>query len=75
MSYERNRLFQIVSKEMKNLFGENWETYTIVKPPWTVLCVLKCAIKHWIAAISEAFDKQAEHLLKELFEIFRTMPS
>nr|XP_050861603.1 transcriptional protein SWT1-like isoform X7 [Vespula vulgaris] len=65
----------IVSKEMKNLFGENWETYTIVKPPWTVLCVLKCAIKHWIAAISEAFDKQAEHLLKELLEIFRTMPS
>lgn len=75
MSYERNRLFQIVSKEMKNLFGENWEKYTIVKPPWTVLCVLKCAIKHWIAAISEAFDKQAEQLLKELLEIFRTMPS
>ncbi|KAF7386028.1 hypothetical protein HZH66_011870 [Vespula vulgaris] len=71
-----NELFEeIVSKEMKNLFGENWETYTIVKPPWTVLCVLKCAIKHWIAAISEAFDKQAEHLLKELLEIFRTMPS
>ncbi|KAL2747576.1 transcriptional protein SWT1-like isoform X2 [Vespula maculifrons] len=65
----------IVSKEMKTLFGENWETYTIIKPPWTVLCVLKCAIKHWIAAISEAFDKQAEYLLKELVEIFRSTPS
>ncbi|KAF7387208.1 hypothetical protein HZH68_012885 [Vespula germanica] len=65
----------IVSKEMKNLFGETWEKYTIIKPPWTVLCVLKCSIKHWIAAISEAFDKQAEQLFKELSEIFRTMPS
>ncbi|XP_046833779.1 transcriptional protein SWT1-like isoform X4 [Vespa crabro] len=64
----------IVSKEMKNLFGETWEKYTIIKPPWTILCVLKCAIKHWIAAISDAFDRQAEHLLKELLEIFRTMP-
>ncbi|XP_035728907.1 transcriptional protein SWT1-like isoform X4 [Vespa mandarinia] len=64
----------IVSKEMKNLFGETWEKYTIIKPPWTILCVLKCAIKHWIAAISDAFDRQAENLLKELLEIFRTMP-
>ncbi|XP_035728903.1 transcriptional protein SWT1-like isoform X2 [Vespa mandarinia] len=67
-------LSAIVSKEMKNLFGETWEKYTIIKPPWTILCVLKCAIKHWIAAISDAFDRQAENLLKELLEIFRTMP-
>ncbi|KAK2581146.1 hypothetical protein KPH14_007955 [Odynerus spinipes] len=64
----------IVTKEMKNLYGETWEKYTIIKPPWTILYVLKCAIKHWIAAVSEAFDRRAESVLKELQEIFNKMP-
>lgn len=64
----------IVSKEMKNLYGDTWEKYAIIKPPWTISCVLKCAVKHWIAAISEAFDRHAEPILKELQEIFFKMP-
>ncbi|XP_015191410.1 PREDICTED: transcriptional protein SWT1-like isoform X2 [Polistes dominula] len=61
----------IVSKEMKKLYDESWEKYVIVKPPWTIMCVLKCAIKHWIAATSEVFDREALNLLKELSEMFK----
>ncbi|XP_043502228.1 transcriptional protein SWT1-like isoform X2 [Polistes fuscatus] len=63
----------IVSKEMKKLYDETWEKYVIVKPPWTVLCVLKCAIKHWIAATSEVFDREALNYLKELLEMFKAL--
>lgn len=65
----------IVSKEMKNLYGDTWEKYTILRPPWTIVDVLKCAVKHWIAAVSEAFDRRAEPILKELLEIFSKMPT
>lgn len=61
----------IVSKEMKKLYDETWEKYVIIKPPWTVTCVLKCAIKHWIAATSEVFDRDALNFLKELLEMFK----
>lgn len=55
---------------MYTLYGESWDKYVVVKPPWTAASVLKCAVKHWIAAISESFQRKAEVILKELFEIF-----
>lgn len=62
---------QIVSKEMRTLYGESWEKYVIIKPPWTIITVLQCAIKHWIAAVSESFIRRAEATLKELLQIFK----
>ncbi|KAK0177029.1 hypothetical protein PV328_001119 [Microctonus aethiopoides] len=59
----------IVAKEMENLFGDNWERYTITKPPWRTVDVLKCALKHWIAAVSDSFVRRAESILKKLHEI------
>ncbi|XP_053970494.1 transcriptional protein SWT1 isoform X1 [Hylaeus volcanicus] len=61
----------IVSKEMHALYGEPWEKYAIVKPPWTIINVLQCAIKHWIAAVSESFLRKGENVLKELLQLFR----
>ncbi|KAK0180589.1 hypothetical protein PV327_002956 [Microctonus hyperodae] len=61
----------IVAKEMENLFGDNWERYTITKPPWGTVDVLKCALKHWIAAVSDSFVRSAESILKELHEIIK----
>ncbi|XP_074101582.1 swt1 RNA endoribonuclease isoform X2 [Cotesia typhae] len=59
----------VVAKEMKNLYGETWERHTIIQPPWTVQTVLKCASKHWIAAVSDSFERRAESILKDLTQI------
>nr|XP_012138149.1 PREDICTED: transcriptional protein SWT1 isoform X1 [Megachile rotundata] len=67
----RDFLTVVVSKEMHALYGDSWEKYVIIKPPWTTVTVLQCAIKHWIAAVSESFLRRAETILKELLEIFK----
>ncbi|XP_050479146.1 transcriptional protein SWT1 isoform X1 [Bombus huntii] len=67
----RDFLTVIVSKEMYALYGSSWEKYVIIKPPWTTVTVLQCAVKHWIAATSESFRRAAEYILKELLQIFK----
>jgi len=60
---------------MSEIYGEvEWKFYIIIKPPWTVVTALKCAIKHWIAAINESFQRRAEHILKELLQAFEHSP-
>ena len=59
---------------MKNLYGDAWERYTIVRPPWSTKDVLKCAVKHWMAAVSESFTRRAEPILKELLETITHPP-
>lgn len=70
----KNFLSIIVSKEMENLYGDNWKKYTIVQPPWSVTDVLKCTSKHWIAAIGDVFVKPGESLVKKLSEMFLNAP-
>lgn len=60
---------------MEKLYGIDWKKYTIVTPPWSVMDVLKCASKHWIAAISDAFHKDAQSLIAKLNEMFTNAPS
>ncbi|XP_020291164.1 transcriptional protein SWT1-like [Pseudomyrmex gracilis] len=68
-------LSTIISKQMSMIYGEaEWQTYVIIKPPWTIVTALKCAIKHWIAAVSEAFQRRAELCLKELLQAFEHAP-
>ncbi|CAD1480610.1 unnamed protein product, partial [Heterotrigona itama] len=67
----RDFLTVVVSKEMYALYGASWEKYVILKPPWTTVTVLQCAVKHWIAAVSESFRREAEVILKELLQIFK----
>ncbi|XP_024936579.1 transcriptional protein SWT1 isoform X1 [Cephus cinctus] len=64
----------IVAKEMQNLYGDPWEKHTIIHPPWSPIDVLKCAVKHWMAAVSESFIRRAENILKELLENFKQPP-
>ncbi|XP_029173016.1 transcriptional protein SWT1 [Nylanderia fulva] len=65
----------IIKKQMSEIYGaEEWELYIIIKPPWTIVTALKCAIKHWIAAINESFQRRAEYILKELLQAFERLP-
>jgi len=60
---------------MSEIYGEaEWKIYVAIKPPWTTVTALKCAIKHWIAAINESFQRRAEHVLKELLDAFVHIP-
>ncbi|XP_011641920.1 transcriptional protein SWT1 isoform X1 [Pogonomyrmex barbatus] len=71
----KNFLSTIVTKQMSEIYGEEeWKIYVIIKPPWTIVTVLKCAIKHWIAAINESFQRCAEYVLKELLDAFVHLP-
>ncbi|EFN66674.1 Uncharacterized protein C1orf26 [Camponotus floridanus] len=68
-------LSTIITKQMSEIYGEaEWKFYIIIKPPWTTVTALKCAIKHWIAAINESFHRRAEHILKELLLAFEHSP-
>ncbi|XP_076171131.1 swt1 RNA endoribonuclease [Ptiloglossa arizonensis] len=69
----RDFLTVVISKEMRSLYGDSWEKYVIIQPPWTIVTVLQCAIKHWIAAVSESFLRKAEAILKELLEVFKNV--
>ncbi|KAL6442894.1 hypothetical protein ACFW04_002740 [Cataglyphis niger] len=71
----KNFLSTIITKQMSEIYGEvEWKLYVIIKPPWSVVTALKCAIKHWIAAINESFQRYAEHILKELLQVFEHFP-
>lgn len=66
---------QIITRQMSEIYGEaEWKFYIIIKPPWTTVTALKCAIKHWIAAINESFQRRAEYILKELLLAFEHSP-
>jgi len=68
--------FQIIIKQMAEIYGElEWKIYVIIKPPWTIVTALKCAIKHWIAAINESFQKPAESNMKDLLHAFENTSS
>ncbi|KOX69394.1 Transcriptional protein SWT1, partial [Melipona quadrifasciata] len=67
---ERFIFLQIVSKEMCALYGTSWEKYVILKPPWTVVTVLQCAVKHWIAAVIENDIEEQERRAQKAFQYF-----
>lgn len=61
---------------MVEIYGElEWKIYVFIKPPWTIITALKCAVKHWIAAINESFQRHAENNLKDLLYAFENTPS
>lgn len=55
---------------MRELYGEHWQKYVIIPPPWTTETVLKTVLKHWIAATSEAFHRKAQNILQDLLRLF-----
>lgn len=55
--------------ELSEVYGKTeWQIYVIIKSPWIIITALKCAIKHWIAAINESLQRRAEYILKKLLD-------
>ncbi|XP_058790584.1 transcriptional protein SWT1-like isoform X2 [Phymastichus coffea] len=68
-------LSEVVSKEMETLFGNRWEMHVIIRPPWSVATVLKCALKHWMGAVSFSFKtRKIETMLHDLLEQINNVP-
>lgn len=42
---------------MKEVFNEMWEHIVLKKPPWSLLDVLQCVEKHWIAVFGFVYPK------------------
>lgn len=42
---------------MKEVYDEMWEQIVLVKPPWSLLDILRCVEKHWIAVFSYVYPK------------------
>ena len=59
---------------MEELFGNRWELHVIVRPPWSIDGVLKCALKHWMAAVNESFTRRTERMLRDLQECIHDSP-
>lgn len=51
---------------MEKVFEKEWELMCIIRPPWTLEDVLKCTLKHWIAAVSEGFLRKTEKMIKDV---------
>lgn len=60
---------------MKSLFKDRWEMHVIIRPPWSPVTVLKCALKHWMAAVSDSFTvRKTELMLRDLLDQIRNVP-
>jgi hypothetical protein len=59
---------------MENLFGKNWEMHVIIRPPWSIVTILKCALKHWMAAVSESFLRKTESMLRDILICINEVP-
>lgn len=60
---------QLLTKEMQNKFGELWMRIVLKKPPWHFKDLMLCLEKHWIAAVSDAFARPAEQIIKSILKL------
>lgn len=69
--YLRTTLSVILEVEMKEAYGNDlWSTIVLKKPPWTMLDVLDCVYKHWIAVFGHVVPRESKQYLTCLRDHF-----
>nr|XP_044997677.1 transcriptional protein SWT1 isoform X2 [Jaculus jaculus] len=63
-------LTSILETEMKIAFGDLWTEMLYVKPPWTVIGLLQCFKKHWLAVFGLVMEKKLLLTIDSLYENF-----
>ncbi|XP_067012838.2 transcriptional protein SWT1 isoform X2 [Anabrus simplex] len=66
-------LSHIVEQEMTQAFGKLWIKVVFIKPPWVLVDLFACLIKHWIAVFSFKFSNQFKTHIEELKESLSKM--
>ncbi|GAB6021995.1 RNA endoribonuclease, variant 2 [Chamberlinius hualienensis] len=64
----RSLLGNIVTAELKAVYGDKWLDAVIVKPPWTLPDLLTCFDKHWDKEFSTLVSREATWSLKKLLD-------
>ncbi|XP_037681091.1 transcriptional protein SWT1 isoform X2 [Choloepus didactylus] len=61
-------LSSILETEMKIAFGNLWMEVLYLKPPWTLIHLLQCFKKHWLAVFGLVMEKKLLLTIENLYE-------
>ncbi|XP_075853135.1 transcriptional protein SWT1 isoform X2 [Microcebus murinus] len=61
-------LSSILETEMKIAFGNLWMEMLYLKPPWTLIHLLQCFKKHWLAVFGLVMEKNLLLTIESLYE-------
>ncbi|XP_072804640.1 transcriptional protein SWT1 isoform X3 [Vicugna pacos] len=61
-------LSSILETEMKIAFGNLWMEILYLKPPWTLIHLLQCFRKHWLAVFGLVMEKSLLVTVESLYE-------
>uniref|UniRef100_A0A8D0ZDU9 Transcriptional protein SWT1 n=2 Tax=Sus scrofa TaxID=9823 RepID=A0A8D0ZDU9_PIG len=61
-------LSSILETEMKIAFGNLWMEVLYLKPPWTLMHLLQCFRKHWLAVFGLVMEKNLLLTVESLYE-------
>ncbi|XP_053464217.1 transcriptional protein SWT1 isoform X3 [Nycticebus coucang] len=61
-------LSSILETEMKMAFGNLWMEMLYLKPPWTLIHLLQCFKKHWLAVFGLVMEKNLLLTVESLYE-------
>ncbi|XP_026938816.1 transcriptional protein SWT1 isoform X4 [Sagmatias obliquidens] len=61
-------LSSILETEMKIAFGNLWTEVLYLKPPWTLIHLLQCFRKHWLAVFGLVVEKNLLLTVESLYE-------
>ncbi|XP_058525667.1 transcriptional protein SWT1 [Ochotona princeps] len=61
-------LSSILETEMKIAFGTLWMEILYVKPPWTLIHLLRCFKKHWLAVFGLIMEKNLLVTIESIYE-------
>ncbi|KAL1774939.1 transcriptional protein SWT1 isoform X1 [Sigmodon hispidus] len=61
-------LSSILETEMKIAFGNLWMEVLYLKPPWTLINLLQCFKKHWMAVFGLVMEKELLLTIENLYE-------
>ncbi|XP_051003507.1 transcriptional protein SWT1 isoform X2 [Acomys russatus] len=61
-------LSSILETEMKIAFGDLWMEVLYLKPPWTLINLLQCFKKHWMAVFGLVMENKLLLTIESLYE-------
>ncbi|XP_036058727.1 transcriptional protein SWT1 isoform X3 [Onychomys torridus] len=61
-------LSSILETEMKIAFGDLWMEVLYLKPPWTLINLLQCFKKHWLAVFGLVMENKLLLTIESLYE-------
>ncbi|KAM6217292.1 transcriptional protein SWT1 [Rhynchocyon petersi] len=61
-------LSSILETEMKIAFGDLWMEMLYLKPPWTLIHLLQCFKKHWLAVFGLITERSVLLTIERLYE-------